>query len=394
MGNPQSLTIDDAELAEAVYRGWGQRVESANEWTCISLGDAATVSGSRGLWRVSSTRTASGQPEWSLVLKVLHHSARGHKYWLSSGDVEDPMYWKREPMLYASGLLDSFAGGFRAPRYLGHHEQSTGEVYLWLEDVSGLPGTSWTLDHYRLAARQLGYAQGEFLTTRALPDWRWLSRRWLRAYVERRSSEMSVEPPSERWNERLVRLAFPDPVWESAVRIWRERHQILGLLEELPRTLCHEDFWPKNLFMQLVSPELPQTIAIDWAFAGIGAVGEDAGNLVPDSMLDLFIDGRKYASSLTEAIYAEYCSGLRAAGAKVPPEVVRFALTATAGLKYVWMIPRMVVTADEQAAAQQFRVSVEELYAQRGAVMRHMLTLADEARGLIPDVTRFVEASS
>jgi thiamine kinase-like enzyme len=61
--------------------------------------------------------------------------------------------------------------------------------------------------------------------------------------------------------------------------VWDERETFLSWIERAPRTVCHLDLWPRNVF-----DDDGATVLIDWAFVGIGAVGEDVGNLVPDAV--------------------------------------------------------------------------------------------------------------
>ncbi len=111
------------------------------------------ASATLGIWRFSS-----GQ--WSAVLKVLRHSAKGSALWQSHEDVDHWYYWRREADAYSSGLFAVFAGGMRTPVCLGVFDRPTGSVGVWMEDLrAGVPAASWTLQQYRSAAEALGRAK-------------------------------------------------------------------------------------------------------------------------------------------------------------------------------------------------------------------------------------------
>ena len=80
-------------------------------------------------------------------------------------------------------------------------------------------------------------------------------------------------------------------------------------MTRLPRTVCHLDVWPNNV----IRPPGWRGGPPDWAFIGDGAIGEDAGNLVPDSFFDWPLRPG-FAEDLPGAVTEAYLEGLRAAG--------------------------------------------------------------------------------
>jgi hypothetical protein len=149
--------------------------------------------------------------------------------------------------------------------------------------------------------------QGAFAA--ALRDERWLSRQWLRAYLD-------------------VRLELTGP--RRA-----EREKMLDAVEAGPQTFCHLDFYPENLF-----GDGDVTILLDWAYCGIGALGEDPGKFVPDATLDGFVRPDEGAE-LESAVWHGYRAGLVDAGWIGDEDAVRFAFCATPWLKYEWVPPAL-----------------------------------------------------
>ena len=250
-----------------------------------------------GVWLVRAGDDAA-------VLKLVHDDASGHARWPVSSEPEHPYYWRREVCAYESGFLDRLPGDVRAPRCRGRFERRDGSVALWLE---ALPETTWTIDGYGLAARNLGRMQGALAA--APPTERWLSRRWLRAYLD-------------------LRLAMTGPRSE-------EQEAALCALEAGPQTFCHLDFYPENLF-----GDVEEAILIDWAYCGIGALGEDPGNFVPDALLDGFVAAEE-AAELERAVWAGYRAGLADGVWAGDERTVRFAFCATPWLKYQWVPPAL-----------------------------------------------------
>ncbi len=283
------------------------------------------ASATGGIWR------ADGK-----IVKLLRPDRPAHPYWPAELRLEEPMWWRREADAYESALLPE--GPLRAARCEAVVERDDGSVALVLEDLHGIPATAWPVERYGPAARELGRWQGSF---RALPDEQWLSRDWLRAYVERRADISSHE------------------------LLWAEREPLFAALDRVPRTLCHLDFWPRNLF-----DDDGATVAIDWAFVGLGAVGEDAGNLVPDSVFDGFVAPERIGE-LHDLVWAEYLAGLRDAGWPGEERDARLGFCLGAALKYVWVRPRVAARGPLEGGA-----------AATTAALALLDRLADEARGL------------
>jgi Phosphotransferase enzyme family len=237
------------------------------------------------------------------VLKLVHESSAGHVHWPATADAEHPYYWRREVYVYASGLPRRLPG-VRSPGCRGIFERADGSVAIWLE-VLKKPVRS--IEAHARATRRLGRMQGALAA--APPRERWLSRRWLRAYLD-------------------LRLGMTGP---RSV----EREAALRALEAGPQTFCHLDFYSANLFA-----DADEAILVDWAYCGIGALGEDPGNLVVDAILDGFVDPQ-HAADFERAVWDGYRAGLADAGWAGDEHAVRLAFAATPWLKYQWLRPAL-----------------------------------------------------
>jgi Phosphotransferase enzyme family len=286
---------------------------------------------SPGVWRV---RTGAGRPA---VLKYTRlDRSRGDTAWdahWTAGDT-DPRrwtYWAREPLAYQHRLPEAYAGsGISTPACLGAQVDDRAAVLL-LDWADGEPGESWRPGSYRTAAEALGRAQAPFLTGRPVPSFPWLSRGFLRQYSSEKPADWGLLDDDDAWRHPMVRETFPPALREGVTFVHAHRERLYRISESLPRTLCHLDFWPKNLFRQADGG----IVLIDWSFAGLGSVGEDAGNIIPDASFDHFVAADELPD-LERAVFDGYLGGLRSAGWDDDPRLVQLGMWASS-VKYDWL---------------------------------------------------------
>jgi hypothetical protein len=157
---------------------------------------------------------------------------------------------------------------------------------------------------------------------------------------------------------------------------------MLDRLDRTPQTLCHHDFWTKNLFHETTaSGSALNTLAIDWAYAGIGALGSDIATLMSDAINDRFIPSEQI-ELLSNGVFEAYRRGLADTGANINVRMLRYAYCATVALKFSWVIPDLFAIASRTDPSQPFAGNLEQLFTTRGRFARYLLTLADEASSL------------
>jgi thiamine kinase-like enzyme len=156
-------------------------------------------------------------------------------------------------------------------------------------------------------------------------------------------------------------------------------------MEQLPRTVCHLDVWPNNIVRR---PD-GEVVFLDWAFTGDGALGEDVGNLIPDSVFDLLLD-HELLPDLDERLTGAYLRGLRDAGWIGDPRLVRLGICASA-VKYDWLT---VLSLERAAAEEQLAygrgstVDADRWYAARAAGLALCARWAAEAEDLARELGR------
>lgn len=405
-------TLDEAVLNKVFQQMVGAKFEIF-DWRLTPLQNNLVNPVSGGTFRVCGTGLVDGLPVTRpVVLKILKSKGQGD-------NPHDWNYWKREALAYRSGFLDRLPAGLNAPRCYGVTEKpESKEIWLWLEDVSGLNGLAWPPERYASVARDLGLFNGAYLTGQPLPYFPWLSKRrsltwvegaipsaphgadWLllklgntrlRAGLARWlpgllnfSAEILFRHNLRRflqkttWANPLVRQAFPVPIDDRLLQLWKNRQQLLDILEKLPRTLCHLDAWNPNLFS---GQGQPRTTAIDWEFVGQGAVGEELVQLIWCNLYYFNLDLAE-AASLEQAIYENYLAGLKAAGWHGDPRLVRLGYTASAALRWGLSAPGLGLALDETrylAEAQRWHRPVAEILRQRAGMAYLLLDRADEA---------------
>ena len=320
-------------------------------------------------------QTATGEQPWSLIRKIITPSG-------GSAAPEAQDYWRRELLVYQSGLLTALPPGLAAPRCVAIDEPTTDECWLWLEDIGTVDGSSWPLARYGVAARHFGHWNGTYLTGRALPPEPW----WRGPDVAERLAlaEAGIaELPQLRHNPLFVDLLTGNRV-ERIQRLWAERETLLAGLAQLPRTFCHRDLFARNLMSRVCSDGGEETVALDWGMAGEGLLGEEIVPLFNATLTFVAIPIDQIAE-LDQLIFSGYVTGLRDAGWQGDERLVRFGFTALVVLKAGGADPAIKMpSVARRAAALPPDVEPPRLlnpggYAQAAAVGHYLLDLGDEA---------------
>jgi thiamine kinase-like enzyme len=151
------------------------------------------------------------------------------------------------------------------------------------------------------------------------------------------------------------------------------------VMEDLPRTVCHLDVWPNNVIRDAGG----DIVFLDWAFVGDGALGEDIGNLVLDSVYDLLLH-HDLLDELDARLTSAYLQGLREPGWNGNARLVRLGIRASA-VKYDWLTAFCLehARADEHLDyGRRAGVDAAKRYAARAAGLALCARWAQEAEDL------------
>jgi hypothetical protein len=372
-----------ADLRTPIRRMLQTETAAAQSWTYELLkGRGGDGQEGLGVYRFSGTaQTSRGERRWSMVLKIvlpLKDETRSHA-------------GKREALAYQSGFLRNLPGGLAAPRCYEVVEQAGGEIWMWIEEIVDAIGDQWPLERWGLAARHLGQLNGAYLVDEPLPDYTWLSRRWLRQYTLKNSH--AVAHLDENLSHPLMRRICPPEIAQELEGLWSRRLPWLDAIERLPQVFCHMDAFRRNLFARYTAAGTDETVAVDWPYCGIGGVGEELAPLVSMGQL-----GRRDVSpedwrALGEVVFSGYMDGLCDAGWRGDPNLARFGLVASAPLRYGFMSTRFVeffntLDRDQQAKmAQRIEAELDKNVSLFNQFQRFLFELAREAQTLFDSLT-------
>jgi hypothetical protein len=318
----QLENMDAGNLLLRVRQATGRPMLEMGEWSCQPFYGGGGEG--LGIYRYRGQGIDRGeQVIWSIILKVFGEPAEAMA-------VTDWNYWRREVDVYQSDFLDHLPEGIRAPVCMGVQELGRGRVGVWSEDIVELV-KDWSIEEYGFVAYDFGRFNGEYLSGLPIPTYPWLSRRWLHGWVER--SGPSIPVLKRNLDNPWIKRVYPPDVLQILDKIWQERDWYYNLLAQLPQTLCHMDAFRRNLFICRGSGQDRETIAIDWAFVGPGAVGEELVPLIMATIAFREFDISKMIE-LEKRVVEGYLAGLSDVGWMVNAQQVWLGYMAAASLRY------------------------------------------------------------
>ncbi len=374
--------LDPTFLRNVVRRALNSTAAEVVAWDAEPITKAfSPITG--GLIRLTGTaRDGQETRPWSMVLKVAVDPPGNNPRYSRPGESN---YWKREALLFQAGVLDGFPPGLAAPRCYGVSERSPDRVELFLENIVDDGIEDWPIERYALAARHIGRFNGAYLAGRPLPDQSCVSRGFLRSFVS--WAPPLYERQSALADHPLLRGVWPPALLERQAALNRDREAFFTAVERLPQTFCHLDTWRWNLMSRRRDDGELETVAVDWAFAGIGAVGEDLVPLVGWEQVR-GLRPPEWLPRLDAVAFLAYVDGLRDAGWHGDERLVRLGFTAAIAQRY-GNIPYWAYAADEVMPGRlerAFKVPFPDVLRRVAGFVPYLLDWGDEARRLMREL--------
>ncbi len=295
-------------------------------WQIDQIGGGVGNPVSAGIYRVQGVASErSSKTPWSVILKVIQSPENVGE--MDMGGGEDPThwnYWKREPLVYRSGVLNNLPQGLAAPVCYAVEELPGNMAHLWLEEIRDMYNGAWTLQRYSLGSRHLGRLNGMYSTKSSYSEYPWLGKGTNRQWLQMLFSD------DLRWDHPLMLRRYPEPDTNPFIQLVLQNERFLGKLDFLPVTLSHGDTYPTNFMSRIDRGGREQTVALDWAFLGLQPLGDDLGQFVFGAISNLnSVSGADIVNTLFEA----YVQGLRDEGCNLDVESVRYNFVVSAALR-------------------------------------------------------------
>jgi hypothetical protein len=369
--------LDMALLTPVVRSALGKEDLVVTTWDCQVVKADPRADG-RLVCRVSGRARTGGRDDlpWSVFLKVPNATATHYDPWH-----REP--FQREVLLYESGLLGEMPGGIVAPRLLGLTHWADDEPWMWLQDVTGLPGLQWPVDRFAQVARQFGRMQGAFLAGRPLPDLPWLQTgHWLREQFLTNAARAAV--PWQRFAEHpLTRSLYRSDLGRRVADLWDRREAFLRALDAMPCSLCHGDFNYTNLFAPQGGDD-QRTFVVDWQYAGWRQIGGDIAGLIADCSIGAVRRKAAQPEEFLALVLPAWLEGLHEAGWDADPDVPRFACLARLAVPGTFNLLQGLNGAElSQPLTSETEAGLEEKVGRYVSNQQFLLALADEAGRLL-----------
>lgn len=327
-------------IARHVAKFYGDVMVSGLEWEVRVLQFHSYAASTQQILDVSGSALRQGRKhQWRLLVKCLRKPP----------DPQSAAGWDREILAYECLLSQNLTvASIRVPKFLGAERTSPQTARLWLEYIEGKPAAEWSLTNWRELASALASLQAGFVGDGRFLSEDWLNRNDLRGWVEGDRVRLFSDHVFDAQGIGVAPLVCRD-TYSAVMKIWRRRRSILKRLDELPKTVCHNDVWAGNVLYDACSrPVARRPVLLDWQLVGPGPVGSDPPFAVVASawlMLLPFSGIRKFE----HALLSGYLAGLRRAGRADLTAYARVGFALTAAMRYTLMLPQLLADISDRS---------------------------------------------
>jgi hypothetical protein len=383
----QLKLMDKAVLTEIVGKDQYDQDLVILDWMVEPISHEKIIDTTGGLFCFSGqTQSGLGIRPWKVVMKCVNNPKE------RSQQPREWSYWRREIIAFHSGFLEQLPAGVRAPRFYGVMENENG-AWIWIEHIQEATGKQWSLDHFQRTARQLGRFQGAYLNEAPLVDQPWLSQSFFRNVWDEQGFWFGFMNPASKenaWNSPISQGGFDDHKKSRTLQLLAEKELFFDVNDRLPQVLCHYDASRRNfMWSHSLQTGTEELIGIDWAFTGIGALGNDLGGLFGTSLY-FFEYNLKDMEILENAVLEGYLAGIADNETTIDTRLVRLGYLISLALWMGAMLPgwaAFMLPSDSGVNVQaMYGRTAEAVLAGWVRLHEFCLDRADEARSLIRQI--------
>ena len=328
-----------------------------------------------GVWRLSASGRASNNDPvlWSCVAKTIRRPR--------SGAHLDDERTTHEVMRYQDCHLPA-STHLKMPRLLDVVQARQTQTLI-LEDIYDSATRALRLSDLQDLAERLGLWHAR--DTGSQKDKRGS---WLREYV-RHAEPLVAALPTYGGQMDMLRELTAEPVAGQISNIWAHRQMLLATLDALPQANCHQDVTAGNVAVREGAGR-PIYYLLDWATAGMSALGAELGPLIVGSSILMHWNIETANLVLGPCIDA-YRRGLLSNGVNVDADTLKLGFMASASVRYIaWgghRVESVWNPAQHERALKVTGHSVRELIANYCNVRRQLAAWGEAAIALSSPTT-------
>ena len=360
-------------LSECVSKIIHYKVSTIKEWNIEALNCSSLNFTTDGIFRVYGTVIVSEKEiQWSLILKIIKpendekNNALHHNY------------WKREALVNQSGILCELPYVICAPQCYKVEEKENNSVWIWMEEIIEDNKQPWSDNEFAFVARKLGIFNGTYLTEKAIPDYPWICRNWIKSWIDS-CKKYSIDPTV--YFSKVQKIYNLNSIYNSYNYLNKHLNKHLRALESLPRVLAHQDLSKQNMFITtLQNSTKKQLTLIDWQFLSISGLGEDLGKLFGVALSQQHIPIVKM-DHFKDLLFTNYLEGLREAGWNGDASLPQYGFYTSFSFRSAWEVPKLIKLAANSATEKKQEIELLT------SITMFQMKLSKEANRIYNEIT-------